>query len=93
MKALDNLEFWKIRKSLISFSKFKLGNIDYLKDENIMLINAHKDPMHEPAEIQLLADALPNASIVDIEFVDNHEEFGKAIRSFINEKCQAALAE
>jgi pimeloyl-ACP methyl ester carboxylesterase len=65
--ALDSADPWKLRRAMLSLSRYEVW--DKLADNNTptLIIGGKRDLIHEPGNLQKMADILPNAMYVDME--------------------------
>jgi len=66
-EALDSADPWKLKKALLSVEKYKVW--DLLADINspTLIFSASKDKLHEPENLQQIANTMQKATIVDME--------------------------
>jgi pimeloyl-ACP methyl ester carboxylesterase len=66
-EALDSADPWKLKKAVLSVEKYKVW--DLLNDINTptLIFSASKDKLHEPENLQQMAEKMPNATIVDMK--------------------------
>ena len=66
-EALDSADPWKLKKAMLSVEKYKVW--DLLNDINTptLIFSASKDKLHEPENLQQMAEKIPNATIVDMK--------------------------
>jgi pimeloyl-ACP methyl ester carboxylesterase len=66
-EALDAGDPWKLKKAVLTFSKYEiwdlLENITYPS----IIIGTSKDKLHEPENLKKIVEKLPNASYIDME--------------------------
>jgi pimeloyl-ACP methyl ester carboxylesterase len=83
--ALDSADPWKLKKAVLAVSRYEVWH--RLPDLNVptLLIEASKDLLHEPENLQRIASMIPNAAVIDMQTnaTTHSATVVKEMRSFI----------
>jgi pimeloyl-ACP methyl ester carboxylesterase len=66
-KALDAADPWKLKKALLSVSKYEIWDRLEFLDIPTLLVGASKDVLHEPENLRKMASNIHNAVTIDLE--------------------------
>lgn len=66
-EALDSADPWKLKKAVLSVEKYKVWDLLNNIDTPTLIFTASKDKLHEPENLKKIAEAMQNATIVDME--------------------------
>jgi pimeloyl-ACP methyl ester carboxylesterase len=65
--ALDAADPWKLKKAILSVSRYKVWNILDKIDAPTLIVGASKDKLHEAENIQQMVSLIKDAAYVDLE--------------------------
>jgi pimeloyl-ACP methyl ester carboxylesterase len=66
-KALDAADPWKLKKALLSVSKYEIWDRLEFVNSPTLLVGASKDALHEPENFRKMASKIRNAVTIDLE--------------------------
>jgi pimeloyl-ACP methyl ester carboxylesterase len=66
-KALDAADPWKLKKALLSVSKYEIWDRLEFLNSPTLLVGASKDVLHEPENLRKMASNIRNAVTIDLE--------------------------
>jgi pimeloyl-ACP methyl ester carboxylesterase len=66
-KALDAADPWKLKKALLSVSKYEIWDRLEFLNSPTLLVGASKDVLHEPENLRKMASKIRNAVTIDLE--------------------------
>lgn len=89
--ALDAADPWKLRRAAINLSKYQVWNLLAQIDTPTLIVGASKDVLHEPQNLLLMVDKMPNATYLDLDTNANthSEELVIQLREYLK-KLNAA---
>lgn len=84
-RALDVADPWKLKKAVLSVSKYEIWDRLQLLSSPTLLIGASKDVLHEPENLRKMAAEIRNAVTVDLETnrATHSEHVVREMRAFL----------
>jgi len=79
-EALDSADPWKLKKAVLSVEKYKVWELLKNISTPTLIFTASKDKLHEPDNMQQIAELMPNTEIIDL-----HTNSGTHSRKMVDE--------
>ncbi len=65
--ALDAADPWKLKRAAINLSKYQVWNLLGQIETPTLIVGASKDVLHEPQNLLMMVDKMPNATYLDMD--------------------------
>ena len=65
--ALDAADPWKLKRGAIKLSKYQVWDLLDCIETPTLVVGASKDVLHEPQNLLMMVDKMPNATYLDME--------------------------
>lgn len=85
--ALDSADPWKLKKGLLTLSKYQIWPLLSKIKIPTLIVGASKDTLHDPDNLHKMVELMPRASYLDLEtnFKTHQAEVVVAFRNYLEE--------